>query len=270
MLERQMSAPADFLRDQAQRTQRIPASVRVKQKLQIGPLVLMMVLLHVIYPSFPITPQVEVGRIMTFIGFIWSVGPMNCLALVNCESMRIYRLVALTLLCFCVHVFLYAMTDTISDLIFPDAADVADLYSGPRYVHQMLTYLTVRFPLGSCSIVRWVVWCVVSAVVFASTVWKEFLFRGIYLGSLRTRMPFWAANGTTALIYALAHEPLSLSPDGTVRLEMVGLSPLVMGALWYGYLYNKSNNLLITVVSQMLFNLSLLGLHFALNDPARS
>ncbi|CAE8630325.1 unnamed protein product, partial [Polarella glacialis] len=49
-------------------------------KWHIAPLILMMILLHVIYPSFPISPQVEMGRIMTFLGFLWSVGPQRCIS----------------------------------------------------------------------------------------------------------------------------------------------------------------------------------------------
>mmetsp|Transcript_135566 Transcript_135566/g.377532 ORF Transcript_135566/g.377532 Transcript_135566/m.377532 type:complete len:464 (+) Transcript_135566:41-1432(+) len=241
-----------------------------RERWQIGPLVMMMILLHVIYPSFPISPQVEVGRIMTFLGFLWSVGPMRCITVVNTEPMHKCRLLVLTVFCFGVHVCIFAMTDTISDLIFPDANAVVDLYTGPRYLHQLLKYLTIRYPERSASFGLWAAWCVVSAVVFASAVWKEFLFRGVYLGGLRTRMPFWAANVTVALIYALAHEPLTLSADGTIRLRIVGLSPLMMGAMWYGYLYHKCNNLIVIVLAHLLFNACLLGLHLSLNELTRS
>lgn len=229
---------------------------------QIGPLVMMMILLHVIYPSFPLSPQVEVGRIMTFLGFLWSVGPLRCITVVNTEPMHKCRLLFLTILGACVHACIFIMTDTINDLIFPDAAKTVGLYQGPRYLHQLLMYWAIRYPARATSSVGpWAAWCVVSAVVFSSAVWKEFLFRGVYLGGLRTRMPFWAANVTTALVYALAHEPLQLSSDGAVKLQMVTCAPLLMGAMWYGYLYQSSNNLVVTVLAHLLFNASLLALH---------
>lgn len=233
-----------------------------REKWQIAPLVLMMVLLHVIYPSFPISPQVELGRIMTFLGFLWSVGPHRCIAVVNTEPVRTScRLIWMAMVGAVVYAVIFVIADTISDLIFPLASSAHDLFAGPRYLHQLLLYLTVRYPVREDSFCSWTAWCVVSAVVFSSAVWKEFLFRGVYLGGLRTRMPFWAANMTTALIYALAHEPIYLSPDGSVTLQLVGCAPLLIGAMWYGYLYQSCNNLIVTVLAHLLFNAVLLGLH---------
>jgi len=232
---------------------------------QLGPLVMMMILLHVIYPSFPISPQVEMGRIMTFLGFLWSVGPMRCIAVVNTEPMHNCRLLLLTLVCVAVHMLIFVMTDTISDLIFPQASSTVDLYHGPRYLHQLLMYLAIRYPVRNASFGPWAAWCVVSAVVFSSAVWKEFLFRGIYLGGLRTKMPFWAANITASLIYALAHEPMFLSGDGTVRLHIVAMAPLLMSSMWYCYMYHSCNNLLVTVLAHLTFNATLLWLHLRLD-----
>jgi len=233
-----------------------------REKWQIAPLVLMMVLLHVIYPSFPISPQVELGRIMTFLGFLWSVGPQRCIATVNTEPMRSScRLVFLAIWGAIIHACILITADTISDLIFPLASSSHDLYHGPRYLHQLLRYCTVRYPVTDDSFGPYLAWCVVSAVVFSSAVWKEFLFRGVYLGGLRSRMPFWAANVVTAMIYALAHEPIILSQDGCVSLKIVGCAPLVMGAMWYGYLYQSCNNLIVVVLAHLLFNSVLLALH---------
>lgn len=230
---------------------------------EMGPLVMMMILLHVIYPSFPISPQVEMGRIMTFLGFLWSVGPMRCIAVVNTEPLHKCRFMFLTIMCVVAHVFIFVTVDTISDLIFPQASSTVDLYHGPRYLHQLLRYLAIRYPVRSASFGPWVAWCVVSAVVFSSAVWKEFLFRGIYLGGLRTRMPFWVANITVSIIYALAHEPLILSADGTVRLHVVACAPLFMSSMWYGYMYHRCNNLVVVVLSHLTFNATLLWLHLA-------
>jgi membrane protease YdiL (CAAX protease family) len=233
-----------------------------REKWQIAPLVLMMILLHVIYPSFPISPQVELGRIMTFLGFLWSVGPHRCIAVVNTEPIRsTCRLIWIAMVGAVVHAGIFIIADTISDLIFPLASSAHDLFAGPRYLHQLLVYLAVRYPVREDSLGSSTAWCVVSAVVFSSAVWKEFLFRGVYLGGLRTRMPFWAANMTTALIYALAHEPIYLSPDGSVALQLVGCAPLMIGAMWYGYLYQSCNNLIVTVLAHFIFNATLLGLH---------
>uniref|UniRef100_A0A7S4UTS5 CAAX prenyl protease 2/Lysostaphin resistance protein A-like domain-containing protein n=1 Tax=Alexandrium monilatum TaxID=311494 RepID=A0A7S4UTS5_9DINO len=157
----------------------------------------------------------------------------------------------------------HAVPDTISDLIFPAATGKADLYMGPRCLHRVLMYLTLWCPERDSTFGLWAVWCATSIVVLASSMWKEVLFRGIYLGGLRTHMPFWAANAIGALIYALAHEPLMLSSDGALKLEMVGLAPVLVGGLWYGYLYHKCGNLLVNVIAQLLFNLGLLGLHLA-------
>jgi len=236
-----------------------------KERWQIGPLVMMMILLHVIYPSFPLSPQVEVGRIMTFLGFLWAVGPTRCITVVNTEPLHKCRLVLLTVLGVGVHLCIFVTTDTINDLIFPRASTTVGLYQGPRYLHQLLTYLAIRYPAHtSASFGPWAAWCVVSGVVFSSAVWKEFLFRGVYLGGLRTKMPFWAANVTTALIYALAHEPLELSSDGTIKLHIVACTPLLMGAIWYGYLYHKCNNLVVIVLAHLLFNSGLLAMHLSM------
>jgi len=236
-----------------------------KETWQIGPLVMMMILLHVIYPSFPLSPQVEVGRIMTFLGFLWAVGPMRCIDVINTEPMHMCRLFLLTILGVGVHLCIFVMTDTINDLIFPRASSTVGLYQGPRYLHQLLTYLAIRYPTqSSTSIGPWAAWCVVSAVVFSSAVWKEFLFRGVYLGGLKTKMPFWAANLTTALIYALAHEPLEMSGDGAIKLHLVACTPLLMGAIWYGYLYHKCNNLVVIVLAHLLFNSGLLAMHLSM------
>lgn len=231
-----------------------------KESWETGPLVMMMILLHVIYPSFPVSPSVELGRIVTFIGFLWAVGVQRCIAVLNTEPMHKCRLLFLTAVCTVVHFLVYIFTDTISDLIFPEAGA---LFQGPRYLHQLLMYLAIRYPVrsGADAIGMWAAWCVVSAVVFASAVWKEFLFRGVYLGGLRTRLPFWAANAITALVYAFAHEPLRLSSDGTISLRLVASAPLLMGSLWYGYLYHRCNNLVVTVLAHLIFNAGLLGLH---------
>jgi len=231
-------------------------------KWPVGPLVLMMVLLHVIYPSFPISPQVELGRIITFLGFLWSVGPQRCIAVVNTEPLRSScRTVFLAMWGAIIHAGIFITADVISDLIFPLASRSSDLYHGPRYLHQLLTYLTLRYPVTDDSFGPYLAWCVVSAVVFSSAVWKEFLFRGVYLGGLRSQMPFWAANVITAMIYALAHEPIVLAPDGCLTLKIVGCAPLIMGAMWYGYLYQSCNNLIVIVLAHLLFNSALLALH---------
>lgn len=231
------------------------------QAWQIGPLVMMMILLHVIYPSFPISPQVEVGRIFTFLGFLWSVGPGRCINVVNTEPMHKCRLAFIALMGGIVHLGIFVATDTISDLIFPDAGKSIDLYSGPRYLHQLLKYLAIRYPSRSASFGLWAAWILLSAVVFTSAVWKEFLFRGVYLGGLRTSMPFWAANVTAALVYAFAHEPLQVSHTGTIQLCTVGCAPLFIGSLWCGYLYHSCNNLVVTVCAHLLFNAGLVWLH---------
>eukprot|EP00931_Biecheleriopsis_adriatica_P060832 TRINITY_DN36546_c0_g1_i1.p1 TRINITY_DN36546_c0_g1~~TRINITY_DN36546_c0_g1_i1.p1 ORF type:complete len:431 (-),score=75.07 TRINITY_DN36546_c0_g1_i1:50-1342(-) len=229
---------------------------------QINQLVLMMILLHVIYPSFPISPQVELGRIMTFLGFLWSVGPQRCIAVVNTEPVRSNcRLLWVSCLGAAVAAIIFIITDTISDLIFPLAASSNDLYHGPRYLHQLLVYLKLRYPVPDDSFGPWAAWFLVSAVVFSSAVWKEFLFRGVYFGGLRTRMPFWAANMASALIFALAHEPIQLATDGSIKLHIVACAPLMMGAMWYGYLYHISNNLIVTVLAHLMFNSALFALH---------
>jgi len=226
-----------------------------------GPLVLMMILLHVVYPAFPISPQVEVGRILAFLGFLWSIGPKRCIAVVNTEPLRKSRLLWLTCVCAGVQLVIFLITDTISDLIFPKAAERVDLYGGPTYLSQMFQFVDNRNPGRTGCLTSWISWCILSSVVFSSAVWKEFLFRGVYLGGLRTQMPFWAANMITAFIYSLNHQPINLSDHGILTFDIVASVPTLMGALWCGYFYYMCNNPVVTVLGHLLVNGFYLALH---------
>lgn len=249
-MQRQLSTIPDTL-----------ASDPAKEYWQPGPLLMMMILLHVVYPSFPISPQVELGRILTFLGFLCVVGTRRCIAVIDTAPIRWFKVMSLTLVGVFVHTCISFMTDTISDLIFPSVGAAVDLYQGPRYLHNLLLYLAIRYPTKSASLGLWAAWCIVSAVVFTSAVWKEFLFRGVYLGGLRTQMPFWVANLIVGCMYALAHEPLSLSDDGTLRFNVIAGAPLLMGSMWYGYLYHQSGNITVTVISHLIFNAMMFWLH---------
>jgi len=219
-----------------------------------GPLVLMMILLHVVYPAFPMSPQVEVGRILAFLGFLWSIGPKRCIAVVNTEPLRKSRLLWLTCVCAGVQLVIFLITDTISDLIFPKAAERVDLFGGPPYLQQMFQFVDKRNPGRNGCLTSWISWSILSTVVFSSAVWKEFLFRGVYLGGLRTQMPFWAANMITAFTYSLNHQPINLSDHGILTFDIVTSVPTLMGALWSGYLYYMCNNLVVTVLGHLLVN----------------
>jgi len=186
-----------------------------------GPLVLMMILLHVLYPAFPISPQVEVGRILALLGFLWSIGPNRCISVVNTEPLRKARLLWLTCVCAGVQIVIFLVTDTVSNLIFPKTAERTDVYEGPPYLHQMFQCVDSS-NAGMCGcLTSSISWCILSTVVLSSAVWKEFLFRGVYLGGLRTQMPFWAANLMTASIYSLNHQTIKLSDHGVLTLDIV-------------------------------------------------
>eukprot|EP00444_Apocalathium_aciculiferum_P050998 CAMPEP_0183516892 /NCGR_PEP_ID=MMETSP0371-20130417/14516_1 /TAXON_ID=268820 /ORGANISM="Peridinium aciculiferum, Strain PAER-2" /LENGTH=246 /DNA_ID=CAMNT_0025714691 /DNA_START=29 /DNA_END=767 /DNA_ORIENTATION=- len=201
---------------------------------------------------------------MTLLCFLWLVGPVRCITVINTEPMHCCKFLFFTALCVGVHACIFVTTDTISDLMFPTASSHAPLYHGPRYLQQLLQYMKLRHPGHSgASFGSWASWCIVSAVVFSSAVWKEFLFRGVYFGDLRTRMPLWKANLTTSVIYALAHEPLQVSSDGAITLYVVSCAPMLMGALWYGYLYHKCNNLVVLVLAHLLFNVGLFAVHLS-------
>lgn len=237
----------------------------------VGPMVMMMVLLHVVYPSFPTSPQVECGRILTFLGFLWAIGVKRCIAVVDTEPLSALRHVIYAVTCTMVQMGVWLITCTICQLIFPSAEDVTELFRGPKYLRQLVVYLDYQKQkaalASSDDYTRWAAWCVMVGVVFASAVWKEFLFRGLYMGGLKTRMPFWAASAIAALIYALAHEPLHLSPQGVLKLPLVASAPYVTSAMWYAYFYQCCNNLVVTIFAHLLFNAALFGIHFASLQP---
>mmetsp|Transcript_9186 Transcript_9186/g.20464 ORF Transcript_9186/g.20464 Transcript_9186/m.20464 type:complete len:484 (+) Transcript_9186:62-1513(+) len=244
-----------------------------------GPLIMVMLLLHGIYPSFPPSPQVEWGRIVTLLGFLFLLGPKRCIAVVNTEPLRRITFPLWVGLCFVMHVASLIFTDTIVKLIFPGARRrvLLLLLQGQQHLGELVRYLALSDPKRPLSyperdwvsayVEHFMAWFVVVGVVLASAVWKEFLFRGVYLGGLRTKLPFWAANSIVAVLEALAHQPLQLEDDGTVRVSVPGCAPLFAGALCYGYLYNRCQSLQVTVLAHLMFNASIFAFTVLVEMP---
>jgi len=243
----------------------------------VSALVMVMILLHVIYPSFPVCSQVdrgsegmtsigwvEFGRILTMIGFLSVVGPKRCMGVVKIEPILPWRCVALACTCILVHSVISATTEIISGLVFP-CGKTSHHYQGPTYVKELVQYFGQRYRTDAGGVLgiahNMTAWFVVTAVMLASAVWKEFLFRGLYFGGLRTKMPFWVANATTAFVYTMAHQPMNLQATGEVTLNLAASAPLFVGALWYGYLYSNCRSVVVIVLAHVFFNTSLLAIH---------
>mmetsp|Transcript_23375 Transcript_23375/g.53935 ORF Transcript_23375/g.53935 Transcript_23375/m.53935 type:complete len:550 (+) Transcript_23375:96-1745(+) len=242
---------------------------RTGEEWSVAPLIMVMVLLHAIYPSFPLSPQVEWGRIVTQLGFLFLLGPKRCVSVVKTESVSWLTFPLWSILCFVMHLVVLALTDTLAKLIFPAAKRRVSLLllQGQQHLSELVQFVLMSNPKVSLD-KDWVSayvdycmgWFIVVGVVLVAAVWKEFLFRGVYLGGLRTKLPFWAANSLVAVCEALAHQPMQLQDDGTVRFSLPGCAPLFAGALWYGYLYSCCQSLQVTVFAHLFFNATIFAL----------
>lgn len=209
----------------------------------------MMVVLHVVYPSYAITPQAELGRIATFVGLLWCLGPMRWGRLVHMKHIGKCRLIQTTALCAVIIVALWGFADVLSCCIFPAAERPTAPRKVPRHFRELVQYLACCSSAKDNDPGAWTMWYVVCISAFASAFWQEFLFRGIYLGCLQAKMQFWSANLLVACLYALEHEPLDVSPTGVVGVRADSIAPLLVGSLWCGYVYHRCGNLAVTVLA---------------------
>mmetsp|Transcript_73449 Transcript_73449/g.204015 ORF Transcript_73449/g.204015 Transcript_73449/m.204015 type:complete len:566 (-) Transcript_73449:61-1758(-) len=230
---------------------------------QAGPFVTAMILLHCIFPTFPSSPQVDMGSISACLGLLWSLGPRKCLSMVKRDPMHKITFVCLVLFCLGVNICIFIGVDATSDVFLTAAASRLDLFRGPGYLHRLYLYLAGLYPGKSLNPILWTKWCMAGFAIFASGAWKTLLFRGIYLGRLTALMPFWAANMIVGITYALALEPATMSGDGTLRVHLVQCLPLMVTSMWCGYLYRKSGNFVIIMIAHLLFDAGILWLHFS-------
>lgn len=221
----------------------------------------MMVVLHVVYPSHAVTPQAELGRIATFVGLLWCLGPMQWGRLVHVKNLSKCRLIATTVLCASILVILWVFSDVLSCCIFPAAERPTAPRQVPRYLRELVQYLAGCTPSRDQDPGAWVLWGVVCTSSVASAFWQEFLFRGIYLGCLQARMEFWTANLLVAVLYALEHEPLDVSPTGVVGVHADSIAPLLVGSLWCGYVYHRCGNLVVTIWAHICVNACIIYLY---------
>jgi len=221
----------------------------------------MMVVLHVVYPSYAMTPQAELGRIATFVGLLWCLGPAQWGRLVQIKRIGKCRLVLAIILCALILVALWVFADVLTCCIFPAAEPTTAPRKVPRYLRELVQYLAGCSPTRDKDPGSTALWFVVCASAVASAFWQEFLFRGIYLGCLQAQMQFWAANLLVACLYALEHEPLDVSPTGIVGVHADSIAPLLIGSLWTGYIYHRCGNLAVTVLAHACVNACIIYLY---------
>eukprot|EP00850_Spirogloea_muscicola_P009925 SM000057S18355 [mRNA] locus=s57:169432:170637:- [translate_table: standard] len=82
----------------------------------------------------------------------------------------------------------------------------------------------------------------VVVVSICAPIWEEVIFRGFLLASLTRYLPVWAAVGTSALAFALAH------------FSLQRLLPLYFLGIVIGVVYVRSRNLLASMVLHSLWN----------------
>eukprot|EP00850_Spirogloea_muscicola_P004019 SM000017S02759 [mRNA] locus=s17:114220:115831:+ [translate_table: standard] len=82
----------------------------------------------------------------------------------------------------------------------------------------------------------------VVVVSVCAPIWEEVIFRGFLLASLTRYLPVWAAVGTSALAFALAH------------FSLQRLLPLYFLGIVIGVVYVRSRNLLASMVLHSLWN----------------
>lgn len=214
-----------------------------------------MLLQHVALPMVGNSPGLACLRFAVFLGLLWNVGwGRLCQYVPYRRALRWARLALLALLCAAAHLGVCLATAGIIDLVFLEARSISKMFRGPLHIRQLVAFL---FTCPDDLLAR----CGLVAAVLAAAVWREFLFRGVYLGFLRRRLPFWTANASAALIYALALEPPEIAADGTLRLGLVECVLQWMGAMWYGYVYSACDNLMVTVLAHTGLNALLLAMN---------
>jgi membrane protease YdiL (CAAX protease family) len=88
---------------------------------------------------------------------------------------------------------------------------------------------------------------------------EELLFRGVIQGRLREYFDAWPAILLTTLMFAPAHL-LALSGGATAVLATIGI--LFVPSIIFGYLYEKTNNIVVPALAHGLYNATLFGLTY--------
>ena len=130
-------------------------------------------------------------------------------------------------------------------IIMPVVMNIICYAFAKAYVPEFLEHLSGRTDfLSSGQIV------ILIAELIIAALGEEIAWRGFFLSKLSKRLPFVPALLITAMLFSICHFTI-----GSLVVVLYDLLFIVVNAVFYGLVYKRSNNIVVSTISHFIANL---------------
>ena len=130
-------------------------------------------------------------------------------------------------------------------ILMPVVMNIICYAFAKAYVPEFLEHLSGRTDfLSSGQIV------ILIAELIIAALGEEIAWRGFFLSKLSKRLPFVPALLITAMLFSICHFTI-----GSLVVVLYDLLFIVVNAVFYGLVYKRSNNIVVSTISHFIANL---------------
>lgn len=129
-------------------------------------------------------------------------------------------------------------------ILMPVVMNVICYASAKMWIPEFLEHLSERTDFLSFEQI-----IVLVAELMIAALGEEIAWRGFFLKNLSKRLPFVSALLITAVLFSLCHFSI-----GSFVVVLYDLFFIVVNAAFYGIVYKRSNNIIVSTISHLLAN----------------